>query len=89
MQATDATQEPAPTAEPEILDIRGMASPANVLAVLNRASTLPKGVSFEIRSDCNPYQLYDLLQQRGFALMMARQADGTYLGKIAPRDSNG
>lgn len=62
-----------------------MAAPANVLAVLSRTSSLPAGASLEIRSDCNPYQLYDLLQQRGFSLTMEPGKDGAYCGRITPR----
>jgi hypothetical protein len=69
----------------EIVDIRGMQSPENVLCVLKRVSAFPNG-TLEIRADCNPWQLYDLLQQRGFFLLMEKQKDGTYLGKITPRD---
>lgn len=68
------------------LDIRGMSAPDNVLLVLKRASELPKGAIMELRTDCNPFQLYDLLQQRGFTLKMERQKDGSYCGKVLPRN---
>lgn len=70
----------------EVLDIRGVESPSNVLSVLKRASALPNGGALQIRADCNPWQLYDLLQQRGFFLAMEKQKDGSYLGRITQRD---
>ena len=82
MQATPAETLTAPATKPECLDIRGIASPDNVLTVLKRASELPRGGVLELRSDCNPWQLYDLLQQRGCFLLMEREADGTYHGKV-------
>ena len=45
-----------------------------------------KGAALQIRSDCNPWQLYDLLQQRSFTLLMEREKNGSYLGKLEPRD---
>jgi TusA-related sulfurtransferase len=69
----------------EVLDVRGMPAPSNVLKILARASALPNGASLEIRSDTNPWQLYDLLQQRGYTLLMDRLNDGTYSGLVRPR----
>jgi uncharacterized protein (DUF2249 family) len=56
------------------------------LAVLNRAAALTGGSTLELISDCNPWQLYDLLQQRGYTLTMVKTADGGYTGMIRPRD---
>jgi TusA-related sulfurtransferase len=75
------------TSANEILDVRGMPSPENVLTILKRVTELPKGAGLEIRSDSNPWQLYDLLQQRGFWLLMDRQKEGDFLGKIRPREA--
>jgi uncharacterized protein (DUF2249 family) len=82
MQESGGTNE---NAAAQVVDIRGMQSPDNVLLVLKRASELPKGAALELRADCNPFQLYDLLQQRGFVLKMERLKDGSYLGKLIPR----
>ena len=87
MRASVAENNPAkPNPPAEFLDIRGMEAPANVLLVLKRVSELPNGAVLEIRSDCNPWQLYDLLQQRGYILQMEREKDGSYLGRIRQRD---
>jgi uncharacterized protein (DUF2249 family) len=86
MQANVAARNAAPLTDPEVLDIRGMPSPANVLCVLSRVSALPPGGRLQIRSDCNPYQLYDLLQQRGFALGMEKEMEGSYVGTIVSRN---
>lgn len=66
-----------------------MASPENVLSILKRATELPKDAILEIRSDTNPWQLYDLLQQRGYFLLMERQKDGSFTGRIRQRDLSG
>jgi TusA-related sulfurtransferase len=71
----------------EVLDVRGVASPENVLSILKRASELPPGAALEIRADSNPWQLYDLLQQRGYFLEMERQKDGSFSGKLRQRET--
>jgi TusA-related sulfurtransferase len=78
-----AAQQKPPT---DTLDVRGVQAPGNVLAVLKRASELPNGAILEIRSDSNPWQLYDLLQQRGFSLEMQRENDGSCIGRVSRRD---
>jgi len=70
----------------QVLDLRGVPAPDNVLSVLKRVSELPNGALLEIHADSNPCQLYDLLQQRGFFLEMQRQTDGSFLGKVRPRN---
>jgi len=70
----------------ELLDVRGVPSPENVLSILKRASELPPGAVLEIRIESNPWQLYDLLQQRGYFLEMTRQNDGSYAGKLQQRE---
>jgi len=72
----------------ELLDVRGVPSPENVLSILKRASGLPPGANLEIRIDSNPWQLYDLLQQRGYFLDLERQKDGSFSGKLRQRDIN-
>lgn len=64
-----------------------MPAPSNVLSILKRASELPNGAALEIRSDTNPWQLYDLLQQRGYDLLMERQKDGSFMGMVRPRQT--
>jgi hypothetical protein len=70
---------------PELLDLRGVQPPENVLAVLKRVTQLPSGAQLEIRLDSNPFQLYDLLQQRGFLLTLRKENSG-YSGFVTPRD---
>ena len=70
----------------ELLDVRGMPPPGNILLILKRVSELPPGAVLEICADSNPMQLYDLLQQRGYILQMEPQKDGSFSGKLRPRD---
>ena len=70
----------------EVLDVRGVQAPDNVLTVLKKAGELSNGSTLEFVIDSNPFQLYDLLQQRGFFLEMQTQKDGTFLGRVKPRD---
>jgi TusA-related sulfurtransferase len=70
-----------------VLDVKGLKAPDNILAVLKKASELPNGSTLEFLIDSNPFQLYDLLQQRGFLLEMEAQSDGTFLGRVRPRDT--
>ena len=70
----------------EVLDVRGVQSPENVLSILKRVSELPVGAVLEIRLESNPWQLYDLLQQRGYSLEMERQKDGSFFGTLRQRD---
>ena len=69
-----------------VLDVRGIAAPDNILVVLKKASELPNGATLEFVIESNPFQLYDLLQQRGYVLEMVPQNDGTFLGKAKARD---
>jgi hypothetical protein len=70
-----------------VFDVRELKAPDNILAVLKKAGELPNGSSFEFLIDSNPFQLYDLLQQRGFFLQMETQPDGTFIGKVKARDA--
>jgi hypothetical protein len=72
-----------------IFDVRGVKAPDDILAILKKASDLPTGSSLEFQIDSNPFQLYDLLQQRGFFLEMVQQTDGTFLGLVKARDTSG
>lgn len=69
-----------------VLDVRGVQPPDNILKVLKQATELPKGAAMEVCLDSNPFQLYDLLQQRGYFLELTRQPDGCYRGKLKQRD---
>ena len=72
-----------------VLDVKGMNAPDNILAVLKKVGELQNGSALEFVIESNPFQLYDLLQQRGYILEMQPQKDGTFLGKVTPRDKNG
>jgi hypothetical protein len=69
-----------------VLDVRDLQAPDNILAVLKKAAELPRDTAMEIIMESNPFQLYDLLQQRGFFLEMTLQKDGTYRGSVKRRD---
>ena len=69
-----------------VLDVRGVQPPDDILKVLKQVTGLPKGVSLEVCLDSNPFQLYDLLQQRGYFLELTQQPDGCYRGKVEQRD---
>ena len=63
-----------------------MQAPDNILAVLKRVSGLAKGATVEVCLDSNPFQLYDLLQQRGYFIDLVLQPDGSYRGHLKQRD---
>jgi TusA-related sulfurtransferase len=69
-----------------VLDVRGVQPPDNIIQVLKQVTELPKGGSLEVCLDSNPFQLYDLLQQRGYFLELVPQADGCYRGRVKQRD---
>ena len=69
-----------------VLDVRGVQPPDDILKVLKQVTGLPKGATLEVCLDSNPFQLYDLLQQRGYFLELTRQPDGCYRGKLEQRD---
>lgn len=79
-----SSAQPKPAGEK--LDTRGMAPPEPILAILRKVSELPNGAELEVRLDSQPMQLYDLLQQRGFFLLVEQQSDGSWAGRIQPRD---
>ena len=76
----------ATATEETVLDVRGMPAPDNVLAVLKRVSGLAKGAKLQVCIGSNPFQLYDLLQQRGYFLELMAQEDGSYRGYVKQRD---
>jgi hypothetical protein len=69
-----------------ILDVRGLSAPDNILAILKSVGELPNGSTLEFLIESNPFQLYDLLQQRGFFLEIQPQEDGGFLGRLKARD---
>ena len=69
-----------------VLDVRGLQAPDNILAVLRKAGELAKGSTLEFLIDANPFQLYDLLQQRGYFLEMIPEKEGIYRGRVKERD---
>ena len=73
-------------ASENVLDVRGMQAPDNILAVLKGVTGLEKGAAVEVCLDSNPFQLYDLLQQRGYFLDLLLQPDGSYRGRVKQRD---
>ena len=76
----------AAVCENDVLDVRGMQAPDNILTVLKSVSGLAKGAVVEVCLDSNPFQLYDLLQQRGYFIDLALQPDGSYRGRLKRRD---
>jgi TusA-related sulfurtransferase len=74
------------TANNSVVDVRGVQAPDNVLTILHKVTGLPKGASLEVCLDTNPFQLYDLLQQRGYFLDLVPQGDGSYRGVVKQRD---
>jgi TusA-related sulfurtransferase len=79
--------ETASDAAPEriVLDLRGVEPPQPILTILQKVSELPKSAILEVRLDANPMQLYDLLQQRGFQLLVIEQKDGSFVGEVKAR----
>ncbi|HEX7859714.1 MAG TPA: DUF2249 domain-containing protein [Verrucomicrobiae bacterium] len=74
------------TANNSVLDVRGVQPPDNILKILKQVTELPKGASIEVCLDSNPFQLYDLLQQRGYFLDLVQQADGCFRGLVKQRE---
>jgi len=72
-----------------VLDLKGLKEPDNILAVLKKVSELQNGSTLEFVIGSNPFQLYDLLQQRGYILEMQPQKDGAFVGKVRPREKTG
>ena len=68
-----------------VLDVRGMQAPDNIMVILQKANEL--GSALEFRIESSPFQLYDLLQQRGFFLEIEPQEDGSFLGRLKPRET--
>ncbi|MGV3774488.1 MAG: DUF2249 domain-containing protein [Verrucomicrobiales bacterium] len=62
----------------ENLDLRGVEEPKPLLTVLHKISNLPKGTTLEAILDNYPYQLYDLLQQRGWSADFTKRPDGAF-----------
>jgi uncharacterized protein (DUF2249 family) len=76
----------ASTANNSIIDVRGVQPPDNILTILRKVTELPRGAKLEICIDSNPFQLYDLLQQRGYFLDLVRQPDGSFRGSASQRE---
>jgi hypothetical protein len=77
----------ASVADAQVFDARGLSPPDNILAILKKVAELPPGVPLHVQLDSNPFQLYDLLQQRGYFLEMTRVESGSYIGRIRARDT--
>ena len=85
--SSSSNQQIAPSGPAsETVDTRGMKPPGPILAILKKVGELPKNGALEVRLDNVPMQLYDLVQQRGFFLLCQRQADGSYVGQVRPRN---
>ena len=82
-RSANAVNDGAKTME---LDVRGLEPPQPILAILKKVSDLPANMMLEVRIDSNPWQLYDLLQQRGFFYQAERALDGGYKGVVRARD---
>ena len=74
------------TANSSVLDVRGVQPPDNILKILKQVTELPPGGSLEVCLDSNPFQLYDLLQQRGYFLELTQQTDGCFRGLVKQRE---
>lgn len=71
------------------LDVRGLEPPQPILAILKKVTELPPDATLKVRIDTNPWQLYDLLQQRGFFYQAQKVAEGGYCGLVKPREIAG
>jgi len=68
------------------LDVRGLEPPEPIMAVLKKVTELPPKTNLRVRIDSNPWQLYDLLQQRGFFYESEKTAEGGYCGIVRRRE---
>ena len=56
---------------------------------MRKVTELPAGGKLEVTMDSNPFQLYDLLQQRGFQLRVTPGKEGGFVGEISAREGAG
>ena len=69
----------------ENLDLRGMESPKPLLKVLSKVESLPADTALEAILDQCPFQLYDLLQQRGWKADYTKREDGAIRLQAVPK----
>jgi TusA-related sulfurtransferase len=67
------------------LDVSGSEGPEAVLHVMSEASKLGEGEVLEVTLSCIPFQLYDLLQQRGYLICYANEKNGKVCGVVRRR----
>lgn len=77
--------EELPKEKVEQLDLRGVSGVEAVITTLKRAEGLPAGQNLVVTLAETPFQLYDLLQQRGLQIAYEPQAGGTVVGLIRRR----
>jgi hypothetical protein len=72
----------------EKLDLRGVEAPQPLLTVLSKVSSAPRDSGLEVMLDQQPFQLYDLLQQRGWRADFAKQEDGSVRLQTVPKSES-
>jgi uncharacterized protein (DUF2249 family) len=84
--SSGAAAEPqrAPLLPPVSMDVRGLAPPAPMVAILERLTELGEGAQLIVRHHREPTLLYDKLTARGYAARTERRGEGDYVIHIAP-----
>ena len=82
--ASGPKNEPPPVQAPVQLDVRGLAPPHPMIAILERLVELGPGAQLLVHDDREPTQLYKKLALRGYDARAEKRGDGDYLIHVAP-----
>lgn len=66
------------------IDVRGLAPPEPMLAILMKLAELGPQARLDVRIHRDPLPLYERLAERGFAAAVERRGEGDYLVRIRP-----
>jgi hypothetical protein len=69
---------------PVLLDVRGLAPPPPVIAILEKLVDVGPGAQLLVHDDQEPALLYEKLALRGYGARTERRGRGDYLVHIAP-----
>ena len=65
------------------LDVRGLPPPEPFEHIMHALQTLPSGACLHVRIHREPYPLYEMLRDSGYAWQTDAQADGSFLVRIS------
>jgi hypothetical protein len=64
------------------VDARGLEPPQPMVVILEALARLPERAELQAQTDRRPWNLYPLLEQRGFAGATKEQHDGSFITTI-------